>query len=203
MLVFEPGSRYDIVFDFSGLEGSRIIMENIGADEPFNGEITGPGPFTETYRIMAFDVVVDFDDSVLDLNPSGISFGPDVGTPTRIRKVALFEGRDEFGRLQPLLGTAEPAVSFNGKPINWPNTQPYIDAGLVGQMEGASAWHSPTTENPKLNTTEEWEIWNGTGDAHPVHLHLVHFEIVGRKEIIWDRTLGPDDPSGEDVDRVP
>ena len=200
MLVFEPGSRYDIVFDFSDFEGKRIIMENIGADEPFNGEITGPGPFTETDRIMAFDVVVNFDDSVPDVSPTGISFGPDVGTPTRTRKVALFEGRDEFGRLQPLLGTAEPAVSFNGKPINWPNTQPYIDAGLVGQMEGASAWHSPTTENPKLNTTEEWEIWNGTGDAHPVHLHLVHFEIVGRREIIWDSATNPDsrvlDPDG-------
>ena len=192
-LVFEPGSRYDIVFDFSDFEGKRIIMENIGADEPFNGEITGPGPFTETDRIMAFDVVEDLDDSVPDVSPTGISFGPDVGTPTRTRKVALFEGRDEFGRLQPLLGTAEPAVSFNGKPINWPNTQPYIDAGLVGQMEGASAWHSPTTENPKLNTTEEWEIWNGTGDAHPVHLHLVHFEIVGRKEIVWDSHTLDDD----------
>jgi len=191
-LVFEPGSRYDIIIDFSAFDGKRIIMENIGADEPFNGEITGPGPFTETDRIMAFDVVEDMSDAD-NVPPTGINFGPDVGTPTRFRKVALFEGRDEYGRLQPLLGTAEPAVSFNGKPINWPNTQPYIDAGLIGQMEGAIAWHSPTTENPKLNTTEEWEIWNGTGDAHPIHLHLVHFEIVERKAIKWDSATTDED----------
>ncbi len=43
-------------------------------------------------------------------------------TPTRLRKVALFEGKDEFGRLQPLLGTAEPATDYTGNPINWPNT---------------------------------------------------------------------------------
>jgi FtsP/CotA-like multicopper oxidase with cupredoxin domain len=189
-LVFEPGSRYDIIVDFTNYTDKRIIMENIGADEPFNGEITGPGPFTETDRIMAFDVVLDRDEDIPNVNPTGISFGPDVGTPTRTRKVALFEGRDEYERLQPLLGTAEPAVSFNGKPINWPNTQPYIDAGLVGQMEGAIAWHSPVTENPKLNTTEEWEIWNGTGDAHPIHLHLVHFEIFSRKAIKWDTATG-------------
>jgi FtsP/CotA-like multicopper oxidase with cupredoxin domain len=30
-LVFEPGSRYDLVFDFSGLNGRRIIMENGGS----------------------------------------------------------------------------------------------------------------------------------------------------------------------------
>jgi FtsP/CotA-like multicopper oxidase with cupredoxin domain len=53
-------------------------------------------------------------------------------------------------------------------------------------MEGSIAWHSPTTENPELDTTEEWEIWNVTGDAHPVHLHLVHFEVLERQEIVWD-----------------
>jgi hypothetical protein len=100
---------------------------------------------------------------------------------------------DEFGRLQPLLGTAEPATDYMGNPINWPDTPDYINAGLVGQMEGSIAWHSPTTENPALNSTEEWEVWNVTGDAHPVHLHLVNFEILGRQEIVWDSHTTEDD----------
>jgi FtsP/CotA-like multicopper oxidase with cupredoxin domain len=140
---------------------------------------------------------------VPDVTPSGINFGPVVPARDRLRKVALFEGKDEFGRLQPLLGTAEPATDFAGIPINWPATPEYASVGLVGQMEGSIAWHSPTTENPALNSTEEWEIWNVTGDAHPVHLHLVHFEVLGRQEIVWDsNTIGPDDPSGEEEDRV-
>jgi FtsP/CotA-like multicopper oxidase with cupredoxin domain len=106
--------------------------------------------------------------------------------------VALFEGMDEYGRLQPLLGTAELATDWDNKPINWPNTQPYIDAGLTDQMEGSIAWHSPTTENPKLGDTEEWHIFNVTGDAHPVHLHLVNFKIIGRKEIQFDSNTDPD-----------
>ncbi len=131
----------------------------------------------------------------------GINFGPDVGTPTRTRKVALFEGRDEFGRLQPLLGTAEPATDSSESRSTGPTHSHTLTPALSARWNGASAWHSPTTENPTLNTTEEWEIWNGTGDAHPVHLHLVHFEIVGREEIVWDsHTIDPDDP--EDVDRV-
>jgi FtsP/CotA-like multicopper oxidase with cupredoxin domain len=44
-------------------------------------------------------------------------------------------------------------------------------------MQGSIAWHSPTTENPALGDTEIWEIYNATGDAHPVHLHLVNFQI--------------------------
>jgi FtsP/CotA-like multicopper oxidase with cupredoxin domain len=131
-----------------------------------------------------------------------LGFGPaDLGTPDRLRKVALFEGEDEFGRLQPLLGTAEPATDYNGQPINWPDEEPYTNAGLVGQMEGSIAWHSPTTENPKLGDVEEWEIWNVTGDAHPVHLHLVNFEIlqtvigdgdIGRQEINFDSNADED-----------
>ena len=80
--------------------------------------------------------------------------GYQLDTVNRTRKVALFEGTDEFGRLQPLLGTAEPATDYLDNAIYWPNTPAYVNAGLIGQMEGAIAWHSPTTENPNLGDTE-------------------------------------------------
>jgi FtsP/CotA-like multicopper oxidase with cupredoxin domain len=191
-LLLETGSRYDIVFDFKTVTaGNRVIVKNIGGDEPFGGDIPGPQVFGETDRIMAFDVVLPLDAAVPDVTPAGINFGPVVPAPTRLRKVALFEGLDEFGRLQPLLGTAEPATDYVGNPINWPPQ--YAGAGLVGQIEGSIAWHSPTTENPALGSTEEWEIWNATGDAHPVHLHLVNFEILGRQAIVWDSATNEED----------
>jgi FtsP/CotA-like multicopper oxidase with cupredoxin domain len=193
-LLMETGSRYDVIFDFKNVSfGNRLIMKNIGGDEPFGGDIPSPQVFGETDRIMAFDVVLPLDPAVPDASPTGINFGPVVPAPTRLRKVALFEGMDEFGRLQPLLGTAEPATDYAGNPVDWPNTPEYVNAGLVGQMEGSIAWYSPTTENPALDSTEEWEIWNVTGDAHPVHLHLVNFEILGREEIVWDSHTTGDD----------
>ena len=185
-LVSEPGSRYDIVFDFKGLQGQRIIMENTGGDEPFGGDIPGPQVFSETNRVMAFDVA-DVNNQTDAFDPDDIgAYGGNTNPVARVRKVALFEGMDEFGRLQPLLGTAEPATDYQGNPINWPNTPAYVNAGLVGQMEGSVAWHSPTTENPALGDTEIWEIYNATGDAHPVHLHLVNFEVLDRKEFTAD-----------------
>lgn len=195
MLVFEPGSRYDLIFDFKQVAlGKRVIMKNIGGDEPFGGDIPGPQVYGETDRIMAFDVTLPRDTSVPDVSPTAndINFGPNIpGNVTRVRKVALFEGMDEFGRLQPILGTAEPATDYAGNPINWPNELAYVNAGLVGQMEGAIAWHSPTTENPALNSTEIWEIYNATGDAHPIHLHLVNFEILDRKSFAADLVPQP------------
>ena len=188
ILLSEPGGRYDVVFDFSQVtdgsgSGSRIIMENLGGDAPFGGdygEVLDPDDFfpdRQTDRIMAFDVVkpLGTDSTAPDLfNPSNIS-GIYSGNSTavdRVRKVALFEGKDEYGRLQPLLGTAEPGTDYKGRPVN------HIMGPLAGQqINGSAAWHEPTTENPKKNATEIWEIYNATGDAHPVHLHLVHFQI--------------------------
>ena len=163
MLVFEPGGRYDIVFDFSdpALAGKRVIMKNLGGDEPFGGDIPGPQAFGYTDRVMAFDVVLPLDTDVPDsFNPGNLPGYGGVSNGATTRRVALFEGTDEFGRLQPLLGV-----------VNDDNTAT------------AFTWFQPTTEKPALDSTETWEIYNFTGDAHPIHLHLVKFEIMGRNEI--------------------
>ncbi|MCL7452001.1 MAG: multicopper oxidase domain-containing protein, partial [Anaerolineae bacterium] len=34
---------------------------------------------------------------------------------------------------------------------------------------------------PALGATEVWEMYNLTEDAHPIHIHLVQFEVVGRE----------------------
>jgi FtsP/CotA-like multicopper oxidase with cupredoxin domain len=172
-LVIEPGGRYDVLVDFSdaALSGKRVIMENIGGDAPFGGDF-GPDldpddlfPDRQTNRIMAFDV----DDGAAGpgCDVSGLGGYAGVAGNGTTRKVALFEGKDEYGRLQPLLGA------------------------LVGGTWKAIAWHSPTTETPALDATETWEIYNFTGDAHPVHLHLVNFEILGRNEITFDASEEP------------
>ena len=38
----------------------------------------------------------------------------------------------------------------------------------------------PVTETPKAGTVEEWVWVNMTGDTHPMHVHLVTFQVVGR-----------------------
>jgi len=210
-LIIETGARYDIIVDFSAAKGKRVIMENLGGDEPFKGDIPDLDEVSLTNRIMAFDVLAaEYSDSPhqRDIKYDSVLNPPELlnKTPDRVRKVALFEGRDEYSRLQPILGTAEPATDAKGMAIHWPDDSaacnggctmdcPYTCADLNGkQIEGSAAWHSPTTENPKLGDVEEWEIWNVSVDAHPIHLHLVHFEVVSRHEIIWDDNNNIDDP---------
>jgi spore coat protein A len=42
-------------------------------------------------------------------------------------------------------------------------------------------WDMPVTENPVLDTTEIWEFVNTTEDSHPIHLHLVRFQLLDRR----------------------
>jgi len=42
-------------------------------------------------------------------------------------------------------------------------------------------WNMPITEKPALNSTEIWTFVNPTDDSHPIHLHLVRFQILDRR----------------------
>jgi spore coat protein A len=54
-------------------------------------------------------------------------------------------------------------------------------AESMGMLLNKTPWHAPITEKPVLNTTEIWEFVNLTEDVHPIHLHLVRFQILDRR----------------------
>lgn len=156
-LLIGPGERLDVVVDFSDPEiwGQTLILKN-NARSPFPFGET-PNPQTSG-QIMAFKVVVPMeegvvDDSVIPQNLRPAEF--EVGESLNKRQLVLFEGIDEYGRLKPMLGTAE---------------------------EGRLPFNAEVTEKPELNTVEEWEIYNTTADAHPIHLHLVHFQVINTQK---------------------
>jgi spore coat protein A len=51
----------------------------------------------------------------------------------------------------------------------------------MGMTLNKTPWHMPVTERPVLDTTEIWELVNLTEDTHPIHLHLVRFQILDRR----------------------
>lgn len=64
---------------------------------------------------------------------------------------------------------------------------------LNGQL-----WMAPVTETPKVGSTEDWYIVSLTAGSHPIHLHLVQFQVVGRHffnvnayQNEWNRVNGP------------
>ncbi|WNG28247.1 multicopper oxidase domain-containing protein [Cystobacter fuscus] len=166
--ILAPGERRDLVIDFKGLEGARLTLHN-DAPVPFpaGDPLAAEDP---TRDIMRFDVSLPLrghpwpSSEVRKALPGGIpgTLRPKHGplqplTATRERKVLLFEGTDRFGRIRLLLGG---------------QVQPQRLETLL--------WDEPITEDPVLGAVEVWEIYNVTADAHPIHLHMVHFQVLGR-----------------------
>lgn len=64
-----------------------------------------------------------------------------------------------------------------------------LSLGEIDDLRGDSVtmllnntpWHAPISENPVLNSVEIWSLMNVTDDAHPIHLHLVRFQILDRR----------------------
>jgi spore coat protein A len=169
-LVLAPGERAEIVVDFSSMINQSITLFNYGPDSPFKGSNINAVPSPHTGEIMQFRVTKRL--KVNRGNPiptvmAGTTLRPaleDLGTPDETRKLALFEGEDADGRLQPLLGIVNGDAAKSATTVN-----------------GSLAWFEDITENPALGSVEEWAVYNATEDAHPIHLHLVSFQIVDRR----------------------
>jgi FtsP/CotA-like multicopper oxidase with cupredoxin domain len=47
----------------------------------------------------------------------------------------------------------------------------------------ARPWETTDIERPVVDTLEEWDLVNLTADTHPIHLHLVQFQLHNRQPI--------------------
>jgi len=54
---------------------------------------------------------------------------------------------------------------------------------MLGTLDqGTLVYADPITEKPGAGTKEVWEFHNTTADAHPIHMHLVDFQIINRED---------------------
>ena len=143
-------------------------MVNQGWDVPFGGDFgrddAGPDdlfPESQTDRIMAFDVVVPYDVNVPDY------------TVQLTSPIAAYLAQPRVARWHcSKVGTVWSAAAAAGH--------------IRGRKMGGYTLAFTDHRNPTVDTNEIQEIYNVTGNAHPVHLHLVNFQILGRAEISFD-----------------
>ena len=89
-------------------------------------------------------------------------------------------GGESFGPEAALLGIVDTSGADPvGIPLPWTDHTGVSTPVSVTLQSGATV-HVNVTENPQNGDIEEWSIYNFTEDAHPIHLHLVRFEVTGR-----------------------
>jgi spore coat protein A len=142
-VLIAPGERADLVIDFGGHAGQRIVLDN------------------DAFQVMQFRVSRDKvnDGSVMPAKLRDVPRTPE-SNAVRTRRILLTENKMGNGDSMMML--------LNGM-----------------------HWDMPVTEKPLLNSTEIWELVNTTDDSHPIHLHLVRFQLLDRRsfnELLFYRT---------------
>jgi spore coat protein A len=51
---------------------------------------------------------------------------------------------------------------------------------MIGLLDNKH-WDDPISEDPKAGSMEIWSFANTTGDVHPMHIHLVQFQVLNRQ----------------------
>ena len=51
----------------------------------------------------------------------------------------------------------------------------------LGVRINGKGYDDPVTEFVKLGSMEKWRFINTTEDAHPMHVHLIQFQILHRQ----------------------
>ncbi|HEY7147181.1 MAG TPA: multicopper oxidase domain-containing protein [Streptosporangiaceae bacterium] len=59
--------------------------------------------------------------------------------------------------------------------------------GSVQDQSGQGIW---MTELPRIGSPEVWEFLNTTVDAHPIHIHLIQFQLLNRQPVVIDPDTG-------------
>jgi FtsP/CotA-like multicopper oxidase with cupredoxin domain len=155
--------RYEVIIDFSKYPiGRRVVLRN---SSPTNNQ-----NYTNTDKVMAFDVVSDATDmsnnsipDVLDPGNAVMALQPSQAVRTRKFKFERDNGQ----------------WAING--TTWKNV---VDSGYKFSLA-----------KPNLGDIEIWELQNSSGGwFHPVHMHLTDFKVLDRNgRPPFAHELGPKD----------
>lgn len=149
-LLIAPGERADILIDFSKMKAGTKIIMNNTAVAPYP---SGDPVDENTGQIMQFTV------------------GSHCGFKAKVLPQTL----------DPTLKGSYPTLIADSPRRTLPFfEQISANDGPLGLFLNGQKYSGVLTETPVVGSTEDWWLVNPTMDTHPLHLHLVQFQLVYR-----------------------
>jgi len=113
--------------------------------------------------------------------PSGDSPDPQTVGQVMLFRVVPLTSPDQ-SVIPPLLATVNRLANPSVTRVMTLNEKANEDGPTAVLLNGMP-YDAPATEYPMLGTTEMWEVVNMTADTHPIHLHLVQFQLLNRQKV--------------------
>jgi len=197
-LLLAPGERADIIIDFAAFAGKTLTLDN-NAKAPFpNGMNADPQTTAQVMQFRVGTTITGGADTTCKpslaqtatgacilrtaANPLIRLVNPATGTLAtgvtvdKRRQLVLREIMGMGGPLEVLLNNTKWSGIKESTMMTTPVPIQVNNANSLKHIE--DYWLS---ELPQVGSTEVWEIINTTGDAHPIHLHLLQFQIMNRQ----------------------
>jgi FtsP/CotA-like multicopper oxidase with cupredoxin domain len=176
-LFIAPSERFDIVIDFTGLEGKKFTLLNDAVYPYPSGDLTTP---ELDGRIMQFVVNGKMVSSRADEHQNqGMdkSFVPQVLRRNTLIKLTDFSGGTNITPDKKRQLTLNEHEGDTGPMEVLINNSHYDNNEMIPTPDA----FGDATEHPVEGTTELVQIINTTEDAHPIHIHLIQFQLVSRQ----------------------
>jgi len=211
-LTMMPGERYDVIVDFRGLTGNFVMHNTARTPYPKGAPPTGPIKLIMQFRVnpAATTAPITFDPALgtalrapmAMVRLPGTPGGP-VVTAANVQLKRQLTLNEVMGAPQivqdPVTGFLNTA--YPGGPLEvvlnntkWSGLNPLgvqANTGFTQILDpGGFYWPTYYSELPIEGTTEQWDIINITADAHPIHLHLVQFQIMSRQNFNVNKYWG-------------
>jgi len=159
-LLISPGERADVLIDFSkSLPGEKIVLQN---------DAISPFPFGRANILFGSQLLPEIMQFTVN---AGAAASKPIPQKLRLYKplikpIANPPVRQRFLTLVEIAGEQGPLVVLQNF-VYWDEAENYPDL----------------MERPKVDTVEQWNIINLQPVAHPMHLHLVLFQVLNRQKI--------------------
>jgi spore coat protein A len=154
-----------------------------------------PRPVQLHYLIVGpgerFDLIVDFSEhrganlALINDAPAPYTRGGEVvPTDVMLFKVTKpLSGRDTSSLPDDLVPFVplNPAHAARERTLSLTEMDRPSDGYTMIGLLGGKRWDDPITEDPKAGSMEIWSFANTTGDVHPIHIHLVRFQVLNRQ----------------------
>jgi spore coat protein A len=141
------------------------------------------------------DVIVDFSNRRGEVHLVNSAPAPFPGDPEKgvVREVMQFRVTGSTGDDSSLPAKLaqgfrlreETAVNFRRFNLDMVEEKPKCTEPGFRWLINGMGWDD-VTEYPELGTTEVWSFLNLSPDVHPIHLHLVQFQILDHQRLLPD-----------------
>ncbi len=163
-LLLGPAQRGQWVVDFSDHAGESLLLHN-NAKAPYAGgdpSSTDQEPLSEVMRFDVKDEQVEDDSSI----PKQFGPLPRLGNASSKAGSKPVPTLDDGDAVKERVLTLDETTDDHGRTMLLLDSLRYSDE---------------TTERPTVDTTEIWHLVNVSDDIHPIHIHLVQFQVLGRQ----------------------